>query len=150
MGPPFVVVDEISIQGRPLHRTPRRRRRGALGGQCRRFLRQRPRRDDQRAVQSRGDPSARTLAVLGSRRVCDPRMGRLVQQPPAPRADRQHSAGRGRATLVGRTGAGGHRRLTQRAELPTNPARFREPSASANWESTTRKLVAERQQSGKE
>ena len=39
-----------------------------------------------------------------SRGVRDPRMGRLVQSPPAPRADRQRPAGRGRGTLLRRAG----------------------------------------------
>ena len=39
-------------------------------------------------VQSRGDPSARTLAQSRSGRVRHPRMGRLVQQPAPSRADR--------------------------------------------------------------
>lgn len=47
-------------------------------GLHRRQLRQRSRRDDQRALQSRVDPSARALAVVRGRRVRDPRMGRLV------------------------------------------------------------------------
>jgi hypothetical protein len=52
------------------------------GGQC-------PRRNRQRPLQSRGDPSTWPLAQFRSGRVRHPRMGRLVQQPPSPRADRQ-------------------------------------------------------------
>ena len=53
------------------------------GGQC-------PRRNPQRPLQSRGDPSARPLAQLRNARVRHPRTGRLVQPPPPLRADRQH------------------------------------------------------------
>jgi putative transposase len=56
----------------------RRGRARAIGRQRRRQLRQRTRRDDQRALQSRGDPSVRALALAGSRRVRHARMGRLV------------------------------------------------------------------------
>ena len=48
----------------PLHRAAGRGRHRALGRQRRRQLRQRPGRDDQRALQGRGDPSARALAPL--------------------------------------------------------------------------------------
>jgi putative transposase len=54
----------------------------------------------QRPVQNRGDPPARPMAQHGSRRVCHPRVGRLVQQPPPSRADRQRAARRGRGALL--------------------------------------------------
>jgi hypothetical protein len=50
------------------------------------------------------------MAELRGRRVRHPRMGRLVQQPKAPGAHRQHTASRSRATLLrhaGTTGRGG-------------------------------------------
>jgi transposase InsO family protein len=56
-------------------------------------LRQRARRDDQRVLQGRGDPSARTVAVAGGGRVRHARMGRLVQQPQASGAGRPCAAG---------------------------------------------------------
>ena len=79
-----------------VHRAPGRSRHRAFGRQRRRQLRQRARRDHQRPLQGRGDPSARTVALVRGGRVRDARMGRLVQQPPPARADRQHPAGRGR------------------------------------------------------
>lgn len=74
----------------PRHRTPRRRRRGSFDGQRRTPLRQRPRRDDRRPV----EPPPRAAAILGGGRVRRLRMGRLVRQPTASRADRQHPTGR--------------------------------------------------------
>ncbi len=52
-----------------IHRAPGRGRHRALGRQRRRQLRQRSRRNDQRSLQGRGDPPARTMAILRSRRV---------------------------------------------------------------------------------
>src|SRR5258705_9178624 len=51
-------------------------------------------------------------------------MGRLVQQPPATRADRQHPAGRGRSQLLRRSGGAGTRRLTQTKRPPRKSGRF--------------------------
>jgi hypothetical protein len=59
----------------------------------RRQLRQCARRDDQRALQGRSDPSALTVAVARGGRVRHARMGRLVQQPKASRADRPCATG---------------------------------------------------------
>ena len=75
-------------------------------------------RDDQRALKSRGHLAAWPLALAGCRRVCDARMGRLVQQPPASGAHRQQTACRGRSRLLrGPGGARETRRLnsSQRA-----------------------------------
>jgi len=47
----------------------------------------------QRALQGRGDPSPRAVAIAGGRRVRHARMGRLVQQPQASGADRPRAAG---------------------------------------------------------
>jgi putative transposase len=49
------------VSGYPLHRPPRRGRRGHLGRLARRFLRQRLGRDHHRPVQDRADPPARPL-----------------------------------------------------------------------------------------
>jgi transposase InsO family protein len=54
----------------------------------RRLLRQRPRRDGHWPVQDRADLAARPVALPRSGRVCHPRLGRLVQHPPPPRANR--------------------------------------------------------------
>jgi putative transposase len=54
----------------------------------------------QRPVQDRDDPPARPMALPRGRRVRHARVGRLVQQPPPPRADRQHAARRGRDALL--------------------------------------------------
>src|SRR5258706_10998754 len=51
-------------------------------------------------------------------------MGRLVQHPPAARADRQHPAGRGRSQLLRRSGGAGTRRLTQTKRPPRKSGRF--------------------------
>ena len=83
-----------------LHRAPGRSGHRAVRRQRRRQLRQCARRDDQRPLQGRGDPSARTLALVRSRRVRHPGMGRLVQPSPAAGAHRQYSAGRSRRTLL--------------------------------------------------
>ena len=53
-----------------------------------------------RPLQDRGDPPARALALAGSRRVRHPGMGRLVQQPPPARTDRQYAAGRSRGSAT--------------------------------------------------
>ena len=76
-----------------VHGATGRGRPRAVRRQRRRQLRQRARRDDQRALQGRGDPSARAVAIARGRRVRHARMGRLVQQPPASRADRPCAAG---------------------------------------------------------
>ena len=57
-------------------------------------------------------PSARAMAKLRSRRVRDPGMGGLVQQPATPGAHRQHSAGRSRATLLRHAGTIRHGGIT--------------------------------------
>ena len=54
----------------------------------------------QRPVQDRGDPPTRPVAQSGGRRVRHLGVGRLVQQPPPPRAGRQHVACRGRGALL--------------------------------------------------
>lgn len=46
----------------------------------------------------------RALAQLRGRRICDPRMGRLVQQTPPARSDREHPARRSRGQLLRRSG----------------------------------------------
>ena len=48
--------------------------------------------DDQRSLQDRGHPSSRAVAQFRSSRTCHPRMGGLVRQSPAARADRKHPA----------------------------------------------------------
>ncbi len=73
-----------------IHRTAGRGRHRAVSGKRRQFLRQRSRRNHQRALQSGGHSSTRTLAEFRSRRVRDARMGRLVQSPPAAGAYRKH------------------------------------------------------------
>src|SRR5208283_1909375 len=88
-----ICVDQI-------HGAPRRGRRRTIGRQRRRFLRQRARRDDQRALQGRGDLATRAMAQLRAGRVRYARMGGLVQQSKAAGADRKHSAGRSRDALL--------------------------------------------------
>ena len=54
-------------------------------------------------------------------RVRDARMGRLVQQPPAPRADREHSARRVRGDVRSDPRESDHGGRTQLTESPENP-----------------------------
>ncbi len=86
------------------------------------------RRDDQRPVQGRGYSPAGAVAHLRGGRVRYARMGRLVQQSPAPRANRQHPAGRSRETLPCHAGRHRRGRVTQTKSPPENPERF-------NWTS---------------
>ena len=60
----------------------------------------------------------------GCGRIRHPRMGRLVQQSPPSRADRQHAASRGRATLLCPTRGGRTGGVTQTNQPPANPERF--------------------------
>src|SRR4249919_3694853 len=93
-------------------------------GQRRRQLRQCSGRDHQRSLQSRGHPSARTVAVVRHRRVRNVGMGRLVQQSPAAGAHRQHPAGRGRGALLRHAGPTSYGGVTQTKQPPENPGRF--------------------------
>ena len=58
-------------------------------GQPRRRVRQRPRRIGDRAVQDGGDSTPRPVAASGGGGTRDADVGRLVQHPPAARADRR-------------------------------------------------------------
>src|SRR5262249_49427331 len=78
----------------------------------------------QRSLQGRDHPSARTMAVIRSRRVRDAGMGGLVQQSAALGADRQHPAGRSRGTLLRHAGTTCQGSVTQTKWPPTNPGRF--------------------------
>jgi hypothetical protein len=79
-------------------------------------------------VRARGDdPPARAMAKLRSRRVRNPAMGGLVQQPKAPGAHRPHTAGRSRGALLRHAGTTGHGGITQTKRPPANPARFNVP-----------------------
>jgi hypothetical protein len=108
----------------PLHRTPRRGRRGHLGRLPRRLLRQRAGRDDHRPVQDRAGPPAWPLEGHRRGRVRHPGVGRLVQSPPAPSANWLCPAGRVRGRIPTR---GGPQQpcSTQAPEPPMNPGRFR-------------------------
>src|SRR4051812_21773408 len=74
-----------------------------------------------RSLQGRDHPSARSMAVIRSRRVRDAGLGGLVQQPAALGAHRQHPASRGRGTLLRHAGTTCHGGVTQTKWLPTNP-----------------------------
>jgi hypothetical protein len=93
---------------------------GSVGEQ----LRQCSRRNDQRPLQGRGNPSTRTMALLRGRRVRDVGVGGLVQQSPAAGAHRQHPAGRSRGTLLRHARRASHGGVTQTKRPPENPARF--------------------------
>src|SRR6202035_5658695 len=74
--------------------------------------------------QSRGHPSARTVAVIRGCRVRDAGVGGLVQQSPAAGAHRQHPASRSRGTLLCHDRATRHGGVTQTKQPPANPGRF--------------------------
>ena len=82
-------------------------------------------RDDQRPLQGRGDPPARTVAQLRSRRVRYPRVGQLVQPSPAARTHRQHPACRSRRTVLCCRGQHRYGSVTHNPMPPANPGRFR-------------------------
>ena len=56
--------------------------------------------------------------------VRNPRVGRLVQQPPDPRADRRPTSGRGRSGVLSTNRAHGAGRVTHTKQSPEFPARF--------------------------
>ena len=76
----------------------------AFGRKRGRQLRQRTGRDDQRPVQGGGHAPPRPLVQLRASRVSHAGMGRLVQQPPHLRADREHPARRSRSQLLCHSG----------------------------------------------
>ncbi len=88
-------------------------------------LRQRPGRERHRPLQDRADPPRGPLEGPRRRRVRDPRVGRLVQQPTTARADRLRPTGRVRADVLCSLCCHGRRGETQRREPPLNPGRFR-------------------------
>jgi hypothetical protein len=106
-----------------LHRTVGRGRRGDLGGLPRRQLRQRPGRDDHRAVQDRADPPPRPLEGPGRGRIRHLGVGRLVQPPPAPGAHWLCSTGRVRGRIP-KTGGPQRPCSTQGTKPPVNPGQF--------------------------
>ena len=69
-------------------------------GQPRRFVRQRPRRIGDRALQDGGDSTQRPVAASRGRRIRDARLGGLVQSSPAARAHRLRAAGGIRGALL--------------------------------------------------
>ena len=92
---------------------------GSVGDSCDNALA----RDSDRPVQDRGDPSARAVAHPRGGGVRNSRMGRLVQQPPSPRADREHPSCRGRSALLCTGQRVGDGCLTQTEVPPGNTAR---------------------------
>src|ERR1700729_4219371 len=129
-GGPCIATDScITATGQPIRLDQIHR---ALGGsgyrafcrQRRRQLRQCSRRNHQRSLQSRGHPSARTVAVIRGCRVRDAGVGGLVQQSPAAGAHRQHPASRSRGTLLCHDRATRHGGVTQTKQPPANPGRF--------------------------
>ena len=83
-----------------IHRAAGRSRRRQQRRIQRRFLRQRPGRELQRALQDRADPPPWALEERRPRRMGHPHLRRLVQQPPHPQRDRQDPAGRVRGELL--------------------------------------------------
>lgn len=89
-----------------------------------RQLRQCARRMHQWPLQSRDDLAQRAVAIDGGRGIRHPRMGGLVQQSPAPGADRLHPAGGGRSQLLCSPRGTGYGRVTQTRSPPRFPVRF--------------------------
>ncbi|CAA9310730.1 MAG: Mobile element protein, partial [uncultured Gemmatimonadaceae bacterium] len=83
----------LAIRRHALHGATSRGRRGALGRQCGRRVRQRARRERDRLVQGGADPPAGALARLRRRRVRDVGVGRVVQPAAPARAARLRPAG---------------------------------------------------------
>ena len=74
-------------------------------------------------LQDRSDPAKGAMEEHRRRRVRNPGMDRLVQQPAAARTDRRHPAGRIRNALLYRVRQNRSSR-THRTESPQNPGRF--------------------------
>src|SRR6185503_8389458 len=108
----------------PLFRAAGRSGRATVGRQRGRFLRQRARRDNYRALQNRGDSPARSLAASGGGRIRNAGMGRLVQSSSAAGADRQRSAGGARGVVLSFNESVADGSLTQTRRSPENPGRF--------------------------
>jgi transposase InsO family protein len=72
-----------------LHSAAHRRRRRSLDRVRRRRLRQRARRDHDRALQDRADPPPRAVEDTRPSRACDPRVGRLVKPQTTPQRVRR-------------------------------------------------------------
>ena len=77
-----------------------------------------------RTVQHRGDSKPRPLAGTGARGVRNTRLGRLVQPPTDPRADREPPTGRGRSGVLSPTRTHGAGRVTHTKWSPEYPGRF--------------------------
>ena len=135
-----VTRTEDRIRLDPLYRASHRSGHRALRRQRRRLVRQRPCRDGDRPVQDRGDPSARSVALLRDRRVRHPRTGRLVQHTPAARTDRQRASRQGRSALLYPDREASLDRLTHTKRPPGNPGRFSLPNPlalHASWPTST-------------
>ena len=70
-------------------------------------------------------PTEARVAEPRSGGVRNPGVGRLVQQPPDPRADREPTSGRGRSGVLSSNRAHGARRVTHTRQSPEFPARFK-------------------------
>ena len=77
-----------------------------------------------RTVQDRGDWNPRPLAGTGTGGVRNTRLGRLVQPPTDPRADREPPTGRGRSGVLSPTRTHGAGRVTHTKWSPEYPGRF--------------------------
>ena len=77
-----------------------------------------------RAVQGGTHPPTWPVARPGAGGVRDARMGRLVQQPTHPRADRKLPTGRGRNGVLSPPGTHGPGRVTHTKQSPVFPGRF--------------------------
>ncbi len=89
-----------SIFGHPLHRAAGRRTGGRLGWLQGRQLRQCPRRDGQRALQDRTDPSPRTVEDDGATRAGHSGLGPMVERASTARGLWLRPAGRARGELL--------------------------------------------------
>jgi hypothetical protein len=107
-----------------IHSAPRRSWHRTVGRQRRRQLRQRLGRDDQWPIQGRGHPSAWPVTQLRGCRICDPRLGRLVQPSATTLTHLQHPTRRSRSTMLCCHQRNGFGSVTLKHQPPANPKRF--------------------------
>ena len=112
-----------AIREHPLQRAPGRGRDRTVGGQRGGFLRQRAGRDDQRAVQGRGDPSP-VMAQPRAGGTGHAGLGALVQPQAIAGADRACPASGSRSGLLSATHRSGQGGLTQTKRPPRKSGRF--------------------------
>ncbi len=94
------------------------KRGSAVGGQRRRFVRQRVGRNDYRTLPDRRDPPSQSLATSGRGGIHHLGVGRLVQSSSAARADRLHPACGARVLVLSLNESAADGGLTQNRMSP--------------------------------